>query len=129
MKELIFYRCSLCGNMVCMVNDSGVTPSCCGEEMERVFTNTVDAAIEKHIPVIQQNGNKVLVSVGSMPHPMTQDHFINWVILQTNHGTYSRRLMPECIPEACFRIRADEYPVRAYAWCNLHGLWVRNVDG
>lgn len=129
MKELTFYRCNLCGNLICMVNDSGVTPTCCGEEMELITANTVDAAIEKHTPVIQQNGNKILVSIGSTYHPMTKDHFIEWVILQTDHGTYNQCLMPECIPEVCFRICPDECPVRAYAWCNLHGLWVRNMDG
>lgn len=129
MKELIFYRCSLCGNLICMVDDSGVIPSCCNEQMEPVTANTVDATVEKHIPVIQQNGNKILISVGSTPHPMTQNHLIEWVALQTNHGTYTRCLLPNHTPEVCFWIHSDECPIRAYAWCNLHGLWVQNVDG
>lgn len=129
MKELIFYRCSICGNLICMINDSGVTPTCCGTEMEAVTANTADAAAEKHVPCISRDGNKVMIAVGDLPHPMTQEHFIEWVILQTNRGTYSRRLHPENIPEVCFRIRSTECPVRVYAWCNLHGLWLRELNG
>lgn len=129
MRELIFYRCNICGNLICMIDASGVTPSCCGEEMEQVIPNTTDATAEKHVPAIRQDGKHVYVSVGSMPHPMAEEHFIEWITLQTNRGTYTRRLQPGCDPEACFRIQTDEYPIRAYAWCNLHGLWVRHMDG
>ena len=128
MKELTFYRCNLCGNLICMVNNSGVTPVCCGEEMELVTANTVDAAFEKHVPVIRQEGSEIRLSVGSTPHPMTKAHYIQWLILQTNRGTYTCCLPPESMPEACFTIRPDESPVRAYAWCNLHGLWLQNAE-
>lgn len=128
MKPLTFYRCNICGNLICMINDSGVTPTCCGEDMEAVAPNTADATAEKHVPAIQQEGNRVMVSVGSMPHPMMENHFIEWIILQTNRGAYSRVLFPDTAPEACFKLRSDEYPVRAYAWCNLHGLWLRECD-
>lgn len=129
MKELTFYRCAVCGNLICMVNDSGVTPTCCGEEMERVVAHISDSGAEKHLPEICHEGSRILVSVGSIPHPMTDSHYIEWVLLQTNLGTYTRRLQPDTIPEACFRIRSDEHPVRAYALCNLHGLWLRAPGG
>ena len=128
MKELIFYRCGICGNLMCAVYSSGVTPRCCGQEMECVRPNTVDVGAEKHMPVIRTADNAVHISVGSMPHPMTEEHFIEWIILQTNRGTYARRLMPDRSPKVCFRIQADEYPLRAYAWCNLHGLWMQNIS-
>lgn len=129
MKELTFYRCNHCGNFICMINDSGAVPVCCGEEMERVTPNTQDASAEKHVPVIQRNEDRVLVSVGSLPHPMEKNHYIEWIILQTSHGTCARRLIPESTPEACFHIRSDEYPVRAYIMCNLHGLWSKSLGG
>lgn len=128
MKELIFYRCNICGNLICMVNDAGVIPSCCGEEMESITPNTIDAIQEKHVPVIKQKENNVTVCVGSMPHPMTESHSIKWIILQTDKGIYTRLLMPEDEPKACFCIKGDECPIRAYEWCNLHGLWLRSVD-
>lgn len=124
MKELVFYRCNICGNIICMVSNSGMIPSCCGEKMELITPNTVDASKEKHLPVIHRCGTEIKICVGSAAHPMTKDHYISRIILQTNRGTYAKRLLPENLPEACFCIREDEYPIRVYCCCNLHGLWM-----
>lgn len=127
MKQLTIYRCKTCGNLICMLEDSGVVPVCCGEEMEKLSANTVDASIEKHIPVIQQNGTQVKVFVGESAHPMLADHYIEWVIIITNKGFYGRSLSIGDQPEAIFEIESDEEVLSAYAFCNIHGLWVKKV--
>lgn len=128
MKELIFYRCNVCGNLLCAVNASGIAPVCCGQEMERVQTNTVDATVEKHVPKISQEEQCVLVCVGSSPHPMTEEHFISWIFLLTDHGTYARKLTCCDQPLAVFHLVEKEIPLRAYALCNLHGLWMKECS-
>lgn len=123
MNELKLYRCDLCGNLIWMVKDAGVVPMCCGEEMTPVIANTVDAAVEKHVPVLCRKGKKVKISVGTMPHPMTQAHHISYIVLVTDKGLYIHELLPGDLPETRFKICAEEEVLAAYAWCNLHGLW------
>ena len=94
--------------------------------MKIIEANTVDASKEKHIPVIKKEGSTVTVAIGSVPHPMTEAHHIMWVYLQTEHGGQRKCLNPDDLPAVSFTTIDDE-PVAAYAYCNLHGLWVQNI--
>ena len=93
------------------------------EGLAEIVPNTVDAAKEKHIPVISREGQTVTVSVGSVPHPMIEAHYIGWVLLETENGTERRELKPGEEPEVQFFAEEDDRIVAAYAYCNLHGLW------
>ena len=118
-----FYYCKTCGNILGAIKDSGVTPVCCGQRMEILTANTTDAATEKHVPVITRDGNKVVVKVGSVAHPMTEEHLIQWIILTQGTVTMRAELAPGAAPEAAFTVDCAKSPVYAYEYCNLHGLW------
>lgn len=115
------YKCELCGNIVEVVDPKGGQLVCCGQPMTLQTENTVDAAQEKHIPVIEKSGDEVVVKVGSVEHPMLENHYIQWIELQTPKNIYRRYLKPGEKPEAIFKINEDTVCARAY--CNLHGLW------
>ena len=117
-----FYICRHCGNIVEMVKDARVTPLCCGQKMDLLEPNTVEASGEKHLPAVEVNGDVVTVKVGSVEHPMTEEHSIQWVQLETAHGVQRHVLAPNEAPKAVFALNGDK-PVAAYAYCNLHGLW------
>ena len=119
-----FFYCKHCGNFVGTLHFSGAIPVCCGEKMTEVIPNTVDAAQEKHVPVIEADGNKVTVKVGSVTHPMTEEHLIQWIYLQTESGAQRKCLAAGDAPEATFMLTEGDKPVAAYAYCNLHGLWM-----
>ncbi len=118
-----FYRCKHCGNLVMMMHKSGVPMICCGEEMEKLTENTVDAAVEKHVPAVTRDGNKVHIAIGSVAHPMIAAHYIQWIVLETSNGVQIKYLQPEEQPEADFYVAADAKLLKAYEYCNLHGLW------
>ena len=118
-----FYRCKHCGNLVMMMHKSGVPMICCGEEMERLTENTVDAATEKHVPVWNREGNKIHVNIGSVDHPMIAAHFIQWIALETSDGVQIKYLQPEEQPAADFYVATDTKLLKVYEYCNLHGLW------
>ena len=99
-----------------------------GEGFKELQANVTDAAGEKHVPVVKVEGNKVTVSVGSVAHPMLEEHFINWVALETKKGSQVRNLLPGENPEAVFAISEDDEVVAAYEYCNLHGLWKGEVE-
>lgn len=122
MREAKFVRCSLCGNLFGVVNDAGVKPVCCGQPMEVLTANSTDAAGEKHVPVIERNGDKVTVKVGSVTHPMQEEHYIQWIALQQEDRMQRQVLFAGAAPEATFTIEPGK-PVTAYEYCNLHGLW------
>ena len=117
-----FYICEHCGNVVEKVEDHGVPVMCCGKKMTELVPGTVEASREKHIPVAVVEGNQVKVSVGSVEHPMAEEHSILWVALETEEGLYRKHLEVGKAPEVVFAL-ADEKPVAVYAYCNLHGLW------
>lgn len=119
-----FYHCSICGNMLEAIHDSGVIPVCCGQPMEKLEPESTDGAHEKHVPVCSKNGNVLTVKVGEQPHPMEDAHYIEWISLCTNKGNYRKALYPGDKSEACFMLSEDEHPVKVYAYCNIHGLWV-----
>lgn len=118
-----FYRCSHCGNIIAFVENKGVPVMCCGQKMEKIEPNTTDAAQEKHVPVIAQEGRLVTVSVGSAAHPMLPEHFIEWISIETDKGNQRKVLTPADAPKAEFMLLDGENITAAYAYCNLHGLW------
>lgn len=117
------YKCNHCGNIIAMVEDKGVNPVCCGELMAQLKPNTTDAATEKHVPVVDINGNIVNVKVGSVAHPMMEEHHIAFIILETTAGMQIKNLDHTGAPEAVFALAEDEKVVAAYEYCNLHGFW------
>jgi superoxide reductase len=121
-----FYICRHCGNMVGMLHNSGVPIICCGEKMEELVPNTVEASGEKHIPAVTVENGVVSVSVGSVLHPMLPEHSIQWIYLQTENGGMRRALNPGDEPKASFNT-GDARPVAVYAYCNLHGLWLTEL--
>ena len=142
--DLRFLRCNACGNLVIFQYDSGVTPNCCGDEMEELVAGSTDGAAEKHVPMARvenmdakadkcsgtrftQKGScdcYVTVQIGEAEHPMADDHYIEWVVLQTNCGTYTRFFDPGDKPCTTFCLGKGEKPIKVYSYCNLHGLWV-----
>lgn len=123
-----FYICERCGNLVGMIHSSGVSMMCCGQKMTKLEAGTVDASHEKHIPVATVDGNSVKVVIGSVEHPMTEEHSILWVYLQTNKGGHRQCLEVGKEPAASFTLIADEKPLAVYAYCNLHGLWKQTIE-
>lgn len=122
MCENRFYICEHCGNIVGLIKDAGVPLMCCGQKMTKLEPGTVEASHEKHIPVCTIEGNTVKAVVGSVAHPMTEEHSITWVYLQTDRGGQRKCLTPASEPVVTFAL-ADEKPISVYAYCNLHGLW------
>ncbi len=122
-----FFLCKHCGNLVGMINDSGRPLSCCGEHMMLLTENTEDASYEKHIPAVTVEGNRVKVNIGSEDHPMTEAHFIEWVYLQTEKGGQRRCLKPGDAPYTSFLVEEGDKPVKVSAYCNLHGLWIKEL--
>ncbi len=126
MSENKFYVCEHCGNIVGMIHNAGVPLMCCGQKMKKLEAGVVEASFEKHIPVAVVEGNIVKVSVGSVAHPMTEEHSITWVYLETDIGGQRKCLKPGDAPETIFAL-TDEKPVSVYAYCNLHGLWKTEI--
>lgn len=126
-NEPKFLRCKHCGNIVEMVNDSGLPIVCCGEVMEELVANTVDAAKEKHVPSVSIVGNIVQVEVGDVIHPMEEKHYIMWIYLHTKNGCQRKDLKPGEEPKAVFALDDDEV-IAVYEYCNLHGLWKKEIS-
>jgi superoxide reductase len=126
-EELKFFFCKHCGNIIEMVKNSGVGVVCCGEPMAEMVANTEEAAYEKHIPVVDISGNEVKVTVGSVLHPMLKEHHIAFIHLETNEGRYKKCLPVDGEPIAHFRLSDGEKVVAAYEYCNLHGLWIKEI--
>nr|MBE6544928.1 desulfoferrodoxin [Oscillospiraceae bacterium] len=121
-----FYICEKCGNLVEKIEDSGVPMVCCGQKMTKIEAGTVEASREKHIPVATVEGNEVRVVVGSVEHPMAEEHSILWIELKTDKGVQRKHLPVGAPPAAVFAL-ADEKPLEVYAYCNLHGLWMAEI--
>lgn len=120
-KKLEVFKCTICGHMVEILHAGGGTLVCCGMDMTQMVENTVDAAKEKHVPVVEKVDGGYKVSVGSVPHPMEDKHLIEWVELIAGNTAYRQFLKPGDAPEAFFKVEAAEVSAREY--CNLHGLW------
>ena len=121
--EQKFYICEHCGNIIAMVKNAGVPVMCCGQKMKELIPGTTDAAVEKHVPTFVVEGNKVIVTVGSVEHPMLPEHYIEWVSLQTKFGNQRKALAPGQEPKVCFRLCEGDEVEAVYAYCNLHSLW------
>ncbi len=117
-----FFKCKKCGKIVEIVNKGCPVVVCCGEEMSELKANTTDGASEKHVPVIEKNGDKITVKVGSAVHPMEADHFIQWIEIETDKGIQRKNLNPGEEPKATF-VLSEEKLLAAYEYCNKHGLW------
>lgn len=121
--EQKFFRCSHCGNIIAFVKNTGVPVMCCGQKMEEIVAGSVDASKEKHLPVFTIEDNKVYVFVGDVEHPMTDEHHIEWISLQTAQGNQRKVIAPGEKPATCFNICNGDKVEAVYAYCNLHGLW------
>jgi len=122
MQNQKFFRCKHCGNFLGLINNAGVPMICCGEPMEELKPNTVDAAKEKHIPDVTLLNNILSVKVGSVMHPSTDEHHIEFIYLQTKNGGQRKSLEVGKDPVAKFAV-VEDVPLAVYAYCNLHGLW------
>lgn len=118
-----FYQCKHCGNIIAHVYDAGVRVHCCGEKMQEIIPGSVDAAQEKHVPVYKVENNVLTVTVGSVAHPMTEEHLINWVAVETKMGNQRVERKAGDAPVFEFALLPGDEVVGVYAYCNLHGLW------
>ena len=118
-----FYKCEICGKIVAMVRETPVDTVCCGQPMRELVPGTTDGATEKHVPVYALEGNTVKVKVGSVEHPMTDAHHIEWIAIETENGNQRKELKPGDKPEATFALVPRDKVKSVYEYCNLHGLW------
>jgi len=125
MKELKVFKCKHCGNVVFKIVDKKVPVFCCGEKMQELTANTVEASMEKHLPVIKFEDDKLYVDVGSVTHPMEAEHYINFIVLQTENEILIKNLNPSEKPTATFCHTVK--PIAVYEYCNLHGLWKTEI--
>ncbi|MBQ4293704.1 MAG: desulfoferrodoxin Dfx [Lachnospiraceae bacterium] len=116
-------KCLKCGNVITYLVEKVCVPVCCGDQMTELKPNTTDGATEKHVPVIRKDGNKVTVEIGSAAHPMLEEHFIQFILLETKKGIQRVDLKPGDEPKAEFALVDGDEVVAAYEYCNLHGLW------
>lgn len=119
-----FFRCEHCGSIVTFVEDKGTPPDCCGRELSGLLPDAVNASPEVHVPIVEQKWGTVHVKVGARPHPMIPEHYIQWVALETKEGIQLKYLSPGDPPEAVFTLTEEDQVIHAYAFCNLHLLWI-----
>lgn len=120
-------KCMHCGNIAEVVEDHGVPMVCCGEKMKVLQAGETDGAHEKHVPVVAINGNEVEIKIGEVEHPMIEAHYIAYIFLETNKGIYRHALAYTDKPETAFVLAEGEKAVAAYEYCNLHGLWKKDI--
>ncbi len=125
--ETKFYRCPKCGQVLTIVNPKCPGVSCCGEPLKELKANTTDAAFEKHVPVVAQEGDVLTVTVGSVEHPMEADHYIEWIYVETEKGGQRKNLLPGEKPCAKF-VLCDDKALAVYELCNKHGLWKKELN-
>lgn len=118
-----FFICNHCGNIIAMIKDKGVPIKCCGENMQEITSGTSEGAHEKHMPVYHIDGETVTVSVGEAEHPMTPEHYIDWVCMETEEGFQFKKLSPDMSPKVSFSLTKGDKVKSVYAFCNLHSLW------
>ena len=122
-RELKIYKCLVCGNIVALLHDGGGELVCCEQPMKLLVAGEDDgAAKEKHVPVVKKDGQKIIVNVGSVDHPMVEEHYIEFIVLATETKAYVSYLSPGQKPSAEFVLTDDE-AYEIYEYCNLHGLW------
>jgi len=123
-EDVKFLKCEHCGNLVGFIEDKGVEVICCGDPMNVLVAKQSDAGVEKHLPVATKDGDKLNVVVGDVLHPMTQEHYIQWIAVVGDDHTERIALKSTDEPKATFSFKGDS---DVYAYCNLHGLWKVNV--
>ncbi len=121
-----FFKCNVCGNIVELVENGGGQLVCCDQPMEELIAGTVDAAVEKHVPVVSMDGDVLSVAVGEVLHPMTEEHLIKFIAVELEDGSLRKDLTPADEPKASFNV-AGKKVVAVYEFCNLHGLWKTDV--
>jgi len=121
-----FFICNHCKNLIGFINNKGVSLVCCGESMTELVPNTVDASDEKHLPEVSVSSDRISIQVGSVPHPMLDEHYIQFIYVETEHGGQRKCLKPGDEPKAVFSFVNDK-PIAVYEYCNLHGLWKTEV--
>ena len=121
--SLRFFICNHCGNIIAMIKDQGVPIKCCGESMKEIIAGTNEGAKEKHIPVYHTIGETVTVCVGETAHPMTSEHYIDWVCMETEEGFQLKKLTPYMSPKVSFSLSKGDKVKSVYAFCNQHSLW------
>ncbi|HHW68795.1 MAG TPA: desulfoferrodoxin [Tenericutes bacterium] len=121
-----FYICRHCGNVIVKLEDKKTPVSCCGAKMELLEANTQDATLEKHVPVVEVEKEKVTVKVGSVLHPMVEEHYITFIVFRTQSGFSVKFLNPNEEPIAEFK--TNEKVIEVYEYCNIHGLWKTNLE-
>lgn len=122
-----FYKCQVCKNIITYLNKDKCDVRCCGQVMVKFEPNTSDGAREKHVPVVEINGNTVKVTVGEVFHPMLDVHYIEWIMIETEHGRQRKMLKPGQEPVAYFELLEGDKVLAAYEYCNLHGLWKKEL--
>ena len=122
-----FYRCEHCGNIVIKLHDSGAPVVCCGQPMTELVPGATDGAYEKHVPAVTVDGSVIKVQVGEVEHPMMEEHYIQFIVLETSTGYQIKNLKAGDKPVAEFSLAAGDKAVAVYEYCNLHGLWVKEV--
>lgn len=125
--QITYYYCPVCKNLFQVVNDSGRIPICCGKEMVKLIPNTTDGDMEKHVPKIIQNGFECEVQVGDTLHPMTKEHYIEWISVLTTKRSLLYYLCPAKKPEISFELLHGEKVLKAYSYCNIHSLFMKDA--
>ena len=121
-----FFICKHCGNLIGLIDNKNIPMSCCGEKMTELLPNTVDASNEKHVPEVKVSEGGISVQVGSVPHPMTEEHYIQFIYVETENGGQRKCLKAGDNPNADFCFVNDK-PIAVYEYCNLHGLWKTEI--
>ena len=122
-----FYICEHCGNIITRLVDKGVPVVCCGEPMKELVPGATDGAHEKHVPAVTIEGSIVTVQIGEVEHPMLDAHYIQFIALETAQGSQIRYLKPGDKPAAQFVLAEGDKAIAVYEYCNLHGLWVKEI--
>ena len=123
-----FFKCNICGQIMTVVNDTNLPITCCQKDMEELVPNVTDGAKEKHVPMVKIDGNKVTIHVGSEDHPMTNEHYIQWISITTSCGVQRKELKPTDKPMAEFYLAEGEKVKAVYEYCNIHGLWMSEAQ-
>lgn len=118
-----YYICETCNKIITTLKDAPVPTMCCGTAMKELVPGEVDAAQEKHVPVVKVDGKKITVTVGEVTHPMLEEHFIEWISIISKEGSQVKALKPGDEPKAVFALSEDDEFVSAFAYCNMHGSW------
>ncbi len=125
-EKLQVYKCDICGNIVLVMHSGVGQLVCCGQPMRLMEEKSEESGYEKHLPVVERVEGEVRVKIGSIPHPMEENHYIEWIEIETEEGVMVRFLKPGDEPEAIFK--ADERVLKVRDYCNLHGLWMSRVE-